>query len=104
MRAGLSVIHVALTIFINSSWLRILSDSLTSLQAIQHEIYHPNNSDYRHRGPLIKTMLASFLKRGNCGLPTIILKVRVHTKVIGNELADSAGQRAVQSFPSFPSH
>jgi len=98
LKARLSSIHIALDTFINSSWMGILSDSFSSLQAIQHELHHPNNSEYNHHGPLIEVKVVTILDREQRGLPTVVRKVRAHTKVLGNKLAKAENRISVIFF------
>ncbi len=97
-------ILVALTTFRSSPWLGILSDLLTSLYEIQHELYHPKNAVYIRYGPIIEAVVAAMFEHDERSLPTILRKDIAHTKVIGNEFADTASKQVVTSFLKLSIH
>ena len=104
MRAELAAIHVALDKYKNDPWLGIFTDSKTSLHAIQHELQRPSHTTYHHHKPLIAAIVDSLLYRSELGLTTILHKIRGHTNIKGNDLADVAAKRVVAAWDDIPDH
>ncbi len=104
MRAELVAIHVALDKYKNDPWLGIFTDSQTSLHAIQNELQRPSHTKYHHHKPLITSILDTLLYRAGQGLPTVLHKIRGHTNIKGNDLADAAAKRVVAAWDDIPEH
>ena len=105
MRAELVAIHTALSTFAEHEWLGIFTDSLSSLQAILHHNTHPgirSARDYHHHVTLLYSITALLETRKEAGHHTTLHKIRAHTNVRGNDLADAAAKLAVTSFESLP--
>jgi ribonuclease HI len=98
MRAKLAAIHVALDIHKHDPWLSIFTDSKTCLYAIQLELQRPSHTTYHHHKPLIAATVDSLLYKSELGLTTILHKIRGHTNIRGNHLADVAAKRVVSKF------
>ena len=101
MRAELVAIHTALTTFDTHEWISIYMDSLSSLQAIRHRSTNPStigvNHCYHHR--LLLGSITDLLEtRRSAGLRTTLHKIRAHTNIRGNDLADAAAKLAVTRF------
>ena len=91
MRAELVAIHVALDKYKNDKWVGIFTDSQASLPAIQNQLQRPSHTTHHHHKPLI-------------GLPRKLNKIRGHTKIRGNYLADTAAKLVINSFEDIPDH
>jgi ribonuclease HI len=102
MRAELAAIHVALNVHKHDPWLGIFTDSKTSLHAIQNELQRPSHTTYHHHKPLIAAIVDSLISRSELGLTTILHKIRGHTNIKGNELADVAAKKVVSNWDDIP--
>ncbi len=105
MRAELVAIHTALTRFADHSWLGIFTDSLSSLQAICLHHHKPGLSvapHYHHHTTLLQSISHLLEARRKNGYSTNLRKIRVHTHVRGNDLADTAAKLAVTDFDKLP--
>ncbi len=94
MRAELAAIHVALTVHKHDPWLGIFTDSKTSLHAIQNELQRPSHTTYHQHKPLIAAIVDSLLYRAELGLITILHKIKGHTNIKGNDLADADAKKS----------
>jgi ribonuclease HI len=107
MRAELVAIHTALNTFVAHEWIGIFTDSLSSLQAIQHQHTHPgirSAKDYHHHRILLESISNILETRRLAGHHTTLNKIRAHTHIRGNDLADAAAKMAVRSFDTLPTH
>ena len=107
MRAELVAIHTALTTLVDHEWIGIFTDSLSSLQAIQHHHAHPgtrSTKDYHHHRILLDSISDILETRRIAGHSTTLHKIRAHTNIRGNDLADAAAKMAVRSFDTLPAH
>jgi ribonuclease HI len=104
MRAELVAIQVALNTYKDDPWIGIFTDSQTSLHAIQNELHRPSHTIYHHHKPLITAIVKSLQYRIRLGLATILHKIRGHTQINGNDLADAAAKRVVTAFEDIPEH
>jgi ribonuclease HI len=104
MRAELAAIHVALTVHKHDPWLGIFTDSKTSLHAIQNELQKPSHTTYHHHKPLIAAIVDSLLYIAELGFTTILHKIRGHTDIRGNDLADVTGKKVVSNWDDIPEH
>ena len=98
MRAELVAIYVALDRLKHLEDFRLFTDSLSSLQALRKRLYHLDLGSYHHHQVLIDNIVNLILEREDAGVSTTLKKVRAHTNVMGNELADAAAKRAVRQF------
>ena len=105
MRAELVAIHTALTVFSTHEWIGIFTDSLSSLQAIEHHHTNPGicTAKYYHHHMLLLESITDLLEaRRQAGQYTTLHKIRAHTNIRGNDLADAAAKLAVRSFDTLP--
>jgi ribonuclease HI len=105
MRAELVAIHTALTTFEDHEWIGIFTASLSGLQAIRHQHAHPcirSARDYHHHMTLLESIVDLLETRKLAGHITTLHKIREHTNIRGNDLADAAAKLAVRSFDTLP--
>ncbi len=105
MRAELVVIHTALTALITHEWTCIFTDSLSSLQAIRHHHTNPGTTSaehYQHHSLLFDSIIDLLETRRLAGLSTTLHKIRGHTNIRGNGLADAAAKLAVTHYDTLP--
>ena len=105
MRAELVAIHTALNTFPTHEWIGIFSDSLSSLQAIENHNTNPSicSSKYYHHHMLLLENSTNLIEtRKLSGYRTTLHKIRAHTNIRGNDLADAAAKLAVRSFDTLP--
>ncbi len=105
MRAELVAIHTALSTFSTHNWIGIFTDSLSSLQAIRHHHTNPGTTSakhYHHHRLLLESISDLLETRQRAGLSTTIHKIRAHTKIRGNDLADAAAKLAVTRYETLP--
>jgi ribonuclease HI len=101
MSAELVAIHMALITFAALEWVGIFIDSLSSLQVIEH---HNTNrglggaKHYHHHMLLLRSITKLLDARASLGFRTTLHKIREHTRIRGNDLADAAAKLAVRSF------
>jgi len=105
MRAEPVVILTALTKFATHPWISIFTNSLSSLHAIRNHHANPGttgaNYYYHHR--LMIGSIADLLEtRRLAGPRTSFHKIRAHTYIRGNDLADAAAKLAVMHFDTLP--
>ncbi len=101
MRAELVAIHTALTRFEDHSWLGVFTYSISSLQAIRLHYYKPGLTiapHYHHHMLLLQRISNLLETRREKGYSTSLRKIRVHTHIRGNDLADAAAKLAVTYF------
>jgi hypothetical protein len=105
MRAELVAIHTALSIFSIHDWIGIFRDSLSSLQAIRHHHTNPGTTSakhYHHHKLLMDSITDLLETRQRSGLSTTLHKIRAHTNIRGNDLADAAVKLAVTRCDTLP--
>jgi ribonuclease HI len=105
MRAELVAIYVALRTFETHEWIGIFTDSLSSLQAIQQHHTNPGITGakhYHHHSILLRGITDLLEERRRRGLRTTLHKLRGHTNIRGNDLADAAAKMAVTNFDTLP--
>ena len=107
MRAELVAIHTALTTFDAHDWISIFADSLSSLQAIRHHHTNPGTTSAKnyHHHNLLSGSIADLLEtRRLVGLSNTLSKIRGHTNIRGNDLADAdaPAKLAVTHFDTLP--
>ena len=98
-------IHTALNTFHIHEWIEIFTDSLSSHQAIEHHNTNPDicSSKYYHHHMLILESIIDLLETKRLdGYRTTLHKIRVHTNIRGNDLADTTAKLAVLSFATLP--
>ena len=105
MRAKWMDIYTALDNFFTHKWVGIFTDSVSSLKTIRHRYTNP-----RTRGPynyyphlLLLSGITDLLEeRHRRGFRTTLHKIRAHTYIRGNDLADAAAKMAVTQYDSLP--
>jgi ribonuclease HI len=105
MRAELVAIHTALATFAEHTWLGIFTDSLSSIQAIRLRFTRPGLSSaphYHHHMLLLQSICHLLEARIEKGFYTTIRKIRAHSHIRGNDLADTAAKLAVTDFDTLP--
>ena len=105
MRVGLGTIHTALTTFSTHEWIGIFTDSISSLQAIRHHHTNPGTTSakhYHHHRLLLDSITHLLETRRESGLSTTLHKIKTHTNVRGNDLADAAAKLAVKNCDALP--
>ena len=105
MRAELVAIHTALTTIATHEWIGIFTDSMSSLQAIRHHHtnHGTNSAKHHHRHKLLLGSITDLLEiRRSTGLRIALHKIRAHTNIQGNDLADAAAKLVVTHFDILP--
>ena len=105
MRAELVAIYTALSTFESHEWIRIFTDSLSSLQAIRQHYTNPGTTSakhYHHHSLLLNGITTLLEERKSLGLRTTLQKLRGHTNIRGNDLADTAAKLAVTHYDTLP--
>ncbi len=105
MRAELVAIHTALSTFSTHNWIGIFTDSLSSLQAIRHHDNNPGISSakhYHHHRLLLESITDLLDTRQRSGFRTTLHKIRAHTNIRGNDLADAAAKLTVTHYGTLP--
>ena len=100
-RTELIAIHTALTTFSTYEWIGIFTDFLSSLQAIRHHHINPGTASAKHYHPhmLLLNSITDLLEtRKGLGLSTTFHKIRAHTTIPVNYLADAAAKLAVTHY------
>ena len=105
MRAELVAIHTALATFATLDWIIIFTDSLSSLHAIDYHNTNPSlggAKHYHHHMLLLQSITELLDAIASLDFRTTLHKIRGHTRIRGNNLADAAAQLAVRSFDTLP--
>ncbi len=105
MRADLVAIYKALDKFATHEWVEIFTDSLSSLHAIRHRYTNPRTlgpQNYDHHLLMLSGIKKLLEERRRRGLRTPLHKIRAHTHIRGNDLADAAAKMAVTQYASLP--
>jgi ribonuclease HI len=105
MRAELIAINTALSTFSTHNWIGISTSSLSSLQAIRHHHTNPGTTSanhYHHHKLLADNIADLLVTRQRSGLSTTLHKIRAHTNIWGNDLADAAAKLAVTHYETLP--
>ena len=98
MRSELVAIHTALTRFVDHPWLGVFTHSLTSLHAIRLYYYSPGLTiaPHYHHHMLPFQSISNLLEiHREKGYSTSLRKIRAHTHIRDNGLADSAAKMTV---------
>ncbi len=85
----------------------IFTDSKAALQAIRHHHAHPSirsAGDYHHHMTLLESIVDLLETRKREGRSTTLQKIRAHTNIRGNDLADAAAKLAVRGFDTLTSN
>ena len=101
MRAELVAIHTALTRCKDHSWIGVFTDSLSNLQAIRLHSYRPGLAiapHYHHHMLLLHSISNILEDRREKGFSTTLRKIRAHTHIRGNDLADATTKLSVTDF------
>jgi ribonuclease HI len=104
-RADMEAIHRALITFASHDWIEIFTDSLSSLQAIRRHNTNPGTSSslHYHCHMLLLGSITDLLEtKRSAGIRTTLHKIRAHTNIRGNDLADAAAKLAVNDFETLP--
>ena len=105
MRAELVAIHTALSTLSTHNWLGIFTDSLSSLQANRHHHTNPGTTIakhyHRHRH-LLESIADLLVTRQRSRFKTTLHKIRAHTNIRGNYLADAAAKLADTHYDTLP--
>ena len=105
MRAELVAIHTALSTFSTHNWIGICTDYLSNLQAIRHHHTNPGTTSakhYHHHSLLLESITDLLDTRQRSGLSTTLYKIRAHTNIRGNDLADAAAKMADTHYDTLP--
>jgi hypothetical protein len=105
MRAEPVAIHTALFTFSTHKWIGIFTYSLSSLQAIRHHHANPGTTSakrYYHHRLLLDSITDILETRQLSGLSTTLHKIRTHTNIRGNDLADAVAKLAVTHYDTLP--
>jgi hypothetical protein len=105
MRAELAAIHTALSRFEDHPWIGVFTNSLSSLQAIRLHYYRPSLTiaPHNHHLMLLLQSISNLLEnRREKGFSTTLRKIRAHTHIRGNDLADATTKLAVTNFDTLP--
>ncbi len=99
MRAELAAIHTDLISFPTHGWIGIFTDFMSSLHAIEHHITNPGlcgSKHYHHHKLLLESITNLLDDRRQSRYETTLHKIRAHTNIRGNDLADTTAQLAVR--------
>ena len=105
MRMELVAIYTALTTFSTHDWIGIFTNFLSSLQPIRHYYTNPGTTSamHYHHHRLLMDSIADLLETIRLsGLRTTLHKIRAHTNIRGNDLADAAAKLAVTHYDTLP--
>ena len=103
--AELVAVYTALDNFAAHEWVRIFTDSLSSLQAIRHRYTNQGaygSQHYYHHMLLLIGITDLLEERRRRGFITTLHKIRAHTNIRGNDLVDAAAKLAVTQYDSQP--
>jgi hypothetical protein len=106
MRTELVAIHTALTKFEDHLWLSVFTYSFSTLQALCLHYYRPGLTIAPHYHPhmlLLQSISHLLESRREKSYSTSLRKVRAHTHIRGNDLADAAAKIAVTDYDTLPS-
>ncbi len=95
MQAEQVAIYTALDKFVTHEWVGIFTDSLSSLPAIRHRFTNPcthGPQNYHHRMLLLSGITDLLEEKVKQGFSTTLYKIRAHTNIRGNDLADAAAE------------
>ncbi len=98
MRAELVAIYTARDKLASHEWVGILTDSLSSLHAIRHRYTNPGTQgpqNYPHHMLLLSGINDLLEEQSMKGIIATLHKIRAHTNIRGNDLADAATKLAV---------
>ncbi len=107
MRAELVAIHTVLAMFSTHDWICIFTNSLSSLQAIRHHHTNPGTTSakhYHHNRLLLDSITDLLETRRLLGLRITLHKIRAHTNIRGNDLANAAAKLAVTHYDTHMIH
>jgi len=103
MRAELVAIYTALEKKSMHEWVRIFTDSLSSMHAIRQRHTNQGSSNppsYYHHMLLLSGITYFLEERRMRGFETTLHKIRAYTKIRGNDLAYAAAKLAVTQYDS----
>jgi hypothetical protein len=105
MCAELVAIHTVLTTFAAHELIGVFTDSLSSLEAIEHQNTNPGicGSHHSHHHMLLLESITELLDTmESMGYRTTLHTIRGHTIIRENDLADAAAKMAIGSFETLP--
>ena len=104
-RAELSAIHMALRTFPVNQQLQIYTDSLCSMQLIRKVLYNPRACKLHVHGHILMDIRDAIVTRAHEGETIYFDKVKSHTGIQGNEIADQAAKAAaLREIPDAAEH
>ena len=103
-RAELSAILVALESVPQTEEVTIYTDSLCSLQNIQKQLNSPNRLRESNHRALLHKVVEVLGERALAGTHTHLFKVRAHTGIPGNEVADRLAKEAALNKATTDTH
>jgi hypothetical protein len=95
MRAELEAIYTALNKFATHEWVGIFAGSLSSIQAIRRRYTNPGThvaQSYLHYMLILIGTMDLLEERRRQGFRTSLHKIRAHTNIPSNVLADAAAK------------
>jgi hypothetical protein len=101
MHAELVAIHTALVKFEDHPWIGIFTDSLSSLHVIRLHYYKPGlatDPHYHHHMLLLQSISNLLETRRKKEYSTSLRRIRAHTHIRGNDLADTVAKLTVTDF------
>ena len=105
MRVEFLAINTVLAAFESQDWIGIFTHSPSSLQAIRQHNTNPGTNNamhYHHNLRIFESIMDLLDTRRVMGRSTTLHKIRAHTNIRGNDLADAAVKLAVKDFDSLP--
>ena len=105
MGAELVAIHTALDKFTTHKWVGVFTDSLFNIQTVRRRYSQQGPTrprDYHHHMLLLSGIADLLEERRRRGFRTTLHKIRAHTNIRGNDLADAAAKMAVTQYDSLP--
>ena len=105
MRAELVEIYTALEQFATHEWVGIFTDSLSIMHSIRHRYTYQGPSslpNYHHHMLLLSGITDLLEERCKRGFRMTLHRIRAHTNIRGNDLADVAAKMAVKQSDSLP--